>query len=117
MIMQQMCRECGCTDDNACVDEEGTACHWVEPDLCSACHGKTKVTPDRVTIYSTHPLYPVLEQMQRTEMALVKARAETKQWQGAFYDVVRQKKKPKKFKKKKSETFAAELRRKAKKRK
>lgn len=27
------CRECGCTDDEAC---EG-GCTWVEPDLCSAC--------------------------------------------------------------------------------
>lgn len=30
------CRECGCTDDRACVTEAGP-CHWVEPDLCSAC--------------------------------------------------------------------------------
>lgn len=29
----QRCRACGCTWTNAC---EG-GCHWVEPDLCSAC--------------------------------------------------------------------------------
>ena len=27
------CRICGCTDDHACPG----GCHWVEPDLCSAC--------------------------------------------------------------------------------
>lgn len=30
------CRECGCTDDNACMTVYGP-CHWVELDLCSAC--------------------------------------------------------------------------------
>lgn len=29
------CRVCGCTDNAAC----SPPCHWVEPDLCSACHG------------------------------------------------------------------------------
>ncbi|CDZ67660.1 Hypothetical protein NGAL_HAMBI2605_59410 [Neorhizobium galegae bv. orientalis] len=33
------CRQCGCTDEHACVTD-GTPCHWVEPDLCSACAGK-----------------------------------------------------------------------------
>lgn len=28
------CRVCGCTDDNACQPDP---CHWVEPNLCSAC--------------------------------------------------------------------------------
>lgn len=27
------CRECGCTDDNACLG----GCWWAEPDLCSSC--------------------------------------------------------------------------------
>ena len=30
------CRVCGCTDDKACLPPGGP-CHWVEPDLCSAC--------------------------------------------------------------------------------
>ncbi len=30
------CRVCGCTDDHACMTNEGP-CHWVEEDLCSAC--------------------------------------------------------------------------------
>jgi hypothetical protein len=30
------CRVCGCTDDRACVTDDGP-CHWVAPDLCSAC--------------------------------------------------------------------------------
>ncbi len=35
---KRSCRICGCTDDNACVDEEtGETCTWVEDDLCSNC--------------------------------------------------------------------------------
>lgn len=30
------CRGCGCTDRAACLTEDGP-CHWVEPELCSAC--------------------------------------------------------------------------------
>jgi len=33
---KQTCRECGCTEDNACMTD-GEPCHWVEKDLCSAC--------------------------------------------------------------------------------
>jgi len=35
------CRECGCTDldCSGCIAKTGTPCHWVEPDLCSACAG------------------------------------------------------------------------------
>lgn len=34
-----VCRICGCTDDDCsgCIERTGTPCHWVEPDLCSAC--------------------------------------------------------------------------------
>ena len=31
------CKECGCTDWNACVTENGETCCWVRDDLCSAC--------------------------------------------------------------------------------
>ena len=31
------CRECGCTEDRACIRADGWACHWVAWDLCSAC--------------------------------------------------------------------------------
>lgn len=33
------CRNCSCTDDRACMDGP-EPCHWVEPDLCSACQRK-----------------------------------------------------------------------------
>lgn len=34
----RVCRECLCTDEDACTDElTGEACHWVEPGLCSFC--------------------------------------------------------------------------------
>lgn len=32
---ERSCRECGCTDERACPTDP--PCHWVEPDLCSAC--------------------------------------------------------------------------------
>lgn len=35
-LVGRVCRQCGCTDDRACV-VDGVACHWVEPNLCSAC--------------------------------------------------------------------------------
>lgn len=37
------CRLCGCTDAAACVTAAGP-CHWVAPDLCSACapHAKPR---------------------------------------------------------------------------
>lgn len=33
------CRVCGCTqyDCRQCIEKTGSACHWVEQDLCSAC--------------------------------------------------------------------------------
>ncbi|HVU38076.1 MAG TPA: hypothetical protein VHC95_07055 [Opitutales bacterium] len=33
------CRVCGCTEDDCrqCIAKTGQPCHWVEPDLCSAC--------------------------------------------------------------------------------
>ncbi len=33
LFVEQKCRICGCTDNNAC---DG-GCYWVEPDLCSRC--------------------------------------------------------------------------------
>lgn len=41
---EQICRKCGCTDDDCgqCVEKTGQACHWVEDDLCSACVVKPK---------------------------------------------------------------------------
>lgn len=36
IIPGRTCRECGCTDERACMDGEHP-CSWVGPDLCSAC--------------------------------------------------------------------------------
>ncbi len=33
---QPLCRVCGCSDFHACFTE-GLPCHWVLPNLCSAC--------------------------------------------------------------------------------
>jgi hypothetical protein len=39
------CRLCGCTDDDCeqCVMRTGSPCHWVQPDLCSACAGADEI--------------------------------------------------------------------------
>jgi len=39
----QKCRVCGCTDDDCsgCIERTGQPCHWVAPDLCSACEAVT----------------------------------------------------------------------------
>lgn len=34
--LEQKCRVCGCTWDNACPG----GCYWVEEDLCSQCAGR-----------------------------------------------------------------------------
>ena len=38
-LSEPTCRECGCTttDCSGCIERTGSACWWVEPDLCSAC--------------------------------------------------------------------------------
>ncbi len=36
MGAEHKCRICGCDDEHACETLVGP-CHWVEPDLCSAC--------------------------------------------------------------------------------
>ena len=37
--MEQACRICGCTNEDCsqCLKKTGAPCHWVAPDLCSAC--------------------------------------------------------------------------------
>ncbi len=35
---EHTCRVCGCSEDDACWDEEANRpCHWAEPGLCSVC--------------------------------------------------------------------------------
>lgn len=33
----RQCTVCGCTQENACLHHDGSVCHWVTKDLCSAC--------------------------------------------------------------------------------
>ena len=37
IVKDKKCKECGCTDNNSCVDKNGNPCYWQEDDLCSAC--------------------------------------------------------------------------------
>ena len=45
-----VCRVCRCTnvDCRRCVELTGEPCHWVEPDLCSACTGWARIVRERV---------------------------------------------------------------------
>jgi hypothetical protein len=36
-VNARKCRACGCTDEHACITDDGSPCFWVEGDLCSAC--------------------------------------------------------------------------------
>lgn len=40
-----VCRVCGCTALDACIDALGNPCSWVEPDLCSACVAEVPTDP------------------------------------------------------------------------
>lgn len=40
LVDTPQCRSCGCTEECACVIA-GQPCHWVEPDLCSACASRS----------------------------------------------------------------------------
>lgn len=37
VLDEQVCRSCGCTNGNACLDENNEPCAWIEDDLCTAC--------------------------------------------------------------------------------
>ena len=43
MTKKAICKICGCTDERACIvegkagDDIVKTCHWVFPDICSAC--------------------------------------------------------------------------------
>lgn len=41
---ERKCRVCGCTEDDCrqCYEKTGGPCHWVAPDLCSACEEDKK---------------------------------------------------------------------------
>lgn len=43
--MVRTCRKCGCTDSDCrqCIARTGQSCHWVAPDLCSACEGPSGI--------------------------------------------------------------------------
>jgi len=39
--VEGVCVQCGCTEQDACIDDEsGAACSWAAPGLCSHCEGK-----------------------------------------------------------------------------
>jgi hypothetical protein len=47
--MPRTCRECGCSDNNPCIDENGQTCAWAADDLCTFC---AETQEPRVQLYS-----------------------------------------------------------------
>jgi hypothetical protein len=45
------CHVCGCTEDQACIND-GVACHWIGPALCSACRDHPEAAD--LEIYEEH---------------------------------------------------------------
>jgi hypothetical protein len=41
----RICAGCGCTWNDACVDDQAVTCHWVAEDLCSACEEGATSSP------------------------------------------------------------------------
>lgn len=41
-VDERACRECGCTEDRACLGSDLTPCGWAERDLCTACEAAAR---------------------------------------------------------------------------
>lgn len=52
MFSIRRCRECGCTDDAACVTSEGLTCSWAAEDLCTFCAFRLDEEQPLVGLYS-----------------------------------------------------------------
>ena len=52
------CIACGCTEDDACVDENDEPCAWLFPKLCSQCAD--------ITLRSVRELYGTAERAETT---------------------------------------------------
>lgn len=45
-LRMSVCRDCGCTEFDACIDDEsGEPCSWAVEDLCSACAATNERNP------------------------------------------------------------------------
>lgn len=73
MMFIRKCRECGCDDLHACIDQ-GVPCHWVSADLCSACARLAMVAQEeqgkrgrKVSVGSR--VFPPLNNSRRLESA------------------------------------------------
>jgi hypothetical protein len=53
MTFIRSCRVCGCTDEDCaqCFAKTGKPCHWIEPDLCSACKDDPRREADQETTH------------------------------------------------------------------
>lgn len=45
-IVDRICRACGCTELDACLDKGGHGCSWVENDFCSSCAERARPLPE-----------------------------------------------------------------------
>lgn len=64
---ERMCEVCGCTEDNACVSQDGEACSWASENLCSFCDDGTLGRQSRepvVGLYTEGDLNAVVREMR-----------------------------------------------------
>lgn len=43
-LLGPVCRHCGCSEEDSCDDGRSGSCHWLFPDLCSACVDRENAT-------------------------------------------------------------------------
>lgn len=69
-MKESECKECGCTQLNACIHKDGSPCYWAEKDLCSKCKRFPFTTFNKkgkkATVY-----YKTEDQMNPTEHDLM----------------------------------------------
>lgn len=71
-----VCRDCGCTDFQACFSPTLGACSWTEPDLCSHCANKVEDVvrpedPEYVGLTMNYKLIPMDEITDEARMLAV----------------------------------------------
>lgn len=49
-ITARLCRTCGCSEFDPCMDDDNYGCSWVESDLCSACADRVLALPEGLAV-------------------------------------------------------------------
>lgn len=68
LTLARKCRECGCDDRHACIDQ-GMPCYWVSADLCSACARLAMVAQEEQRKRAPKPANSVRRQMRECRVS------------------------------------------------